>query len=130
MKLRLLGKIMSFAAVGVVVVLAARSPAFANPYLGSCETQYDATYKLMMARQSGVPMPTIVHRVESQKPEDYDILTDSELTLFYEAKDETMRIVERVYTVPSFGFMESAAHAMATEVANQQYIRCMRAKRR
>lgn len=104
--------------------------AWANPFMGSCKSQYEATYKLMMARQNGVSLPDMIHAVESQKPEDFDILTDSELTLFYEAKDETIRIVERIYTMPNFGFMKSAAHTMAAEFANHQYLRCTRAKRK
>lgn len=106
------------------------SLALANPYMGSCKSQYEATYKLMMARQSGVPLPDMLQAVESQKPEDFDILTDSELALFYEAKDETIRIVERIYSMPNFGFMKSAAHTMAAEFANHQYLRCTRDKRK
>lgn len=104
--------------------------ASANPYMGSCKTQYEATYKLMMLRQQGVPMYKLIEEIDNQKPEDYDVLTNSELTLFYEAKDETIRIVERIYTMPNLGFMESAAHTMAAEFANRQYILCTRAKRK
>lgn len=104
--------------------------ASANQYMGNCKKQYDDSYKLMMIRQQNVPMHVMIEAVENQKPEDYDILTDSELTLFYEAKEETIKLIERAYIMPNMGFMDSAAHQMAVEFANHQYLRCTRAKRK
>lgn len=104
--------------------------AFANPYMGDCKTQYNDAYNVMMLRQSGTPMFKLIDSIEALPPEENDILTNSELTEFYKAKEESIKIVERAYTMPNFGFMESAAHTMAVEFANHQYLRCTRAKRK
>ncbi len=104
--------------------------AFANPFLGSCKTQYDGAYNLMIARQGGVPLPKMMEVAESIKMEDYSIMTGSELTLFYEAKEESIRLIERLYTVPDVSFSPEVTHTVAVEFANRQYLRCMRAKNR
>lgn len=104
--------------------------ALANPFMGDCKSQYESVYKLMMARQQGVPMHKMIDRVNEQMPEDYTIRNDTDVTNFWKAKEEIRKIIERAYTMPNFGFMESAAHTMAAEFANHQYLRCTRAKRK
>lgn len=106
------------------------SLALANPFMGDCKSQYEAVYKLMMARQQGVPMHRMIDWVNKQRPEDYTVRNDTDVTNFWKAKEEIRKIIERAYTIPNFGFMESAAHTMAAEFANNHYLRCTRAKRK
>lgn len=103
--------------------------ALANPFLGSCKTQYNEAYSLMIARQGGVPLPKMMEAVESIKVEDYSIAFGSELMLFYEAQEELVRLIERLYAIPDVSFSPEATHTVATDFANRQYLRCMRAKR-
>lgn len=104
--------------------------ALANPFLGSCKSQYDEAYSLMIARQGGVPLPKMMEAVEPIKVEDYNIMFDSELTLFYEALEESTRLIERLYSVPDVSFSPEVTRTVAIEFANRQYLRCMKAKRR
>lgn len=114
----------------LLLLLLTPALAFANPFLGSCKSQYDEAYSLMIARQGGVPLPKMMEAVESIKMEDYNIAFDSQLTLFYEAKEESIRLIERIYSVPDVSFSPEVTHTVAVEFANQQYLRCMRAKKR
>lgn len=113
----------------LLLLLLTPALAIANPFLGSCKSQYEESYNLMMARQGGVPLPKMMEAVESIKMEDYNIWRGSQLMEFYEAQEELTRLVERLYRYPVVSFSPTAAHTVATEFANQQYLRCMRAKR-
>lgn len=105
--------------------------AMANPFLGDCKTRYNDAYKVMMIRQSGVPMYELVDAIEKQEPREEDqVVTSANVADFLEAKRETIKLIERAYTMPNFGFMDSAAHNMAVEFANQHYLRCTRAQRK
>ncbi|WP_334109083.1 hypothetical protein [Methylobacillus sp.] len=105
--------------------------AMANPFMGDCKSQYNDAYQVMMVRQSGVPMHVFVDVIEKQEPREEDqVVTSANVADFLEAKRESIKIIERAYTMPNFGFMESAAHTMAVEFANHQYMRCTRANRK
>lgn len=104
--------------------------AMANPIMGDCKTQYDVAYKVMMMRQSGIPMHELVDAIEAHASDERDIATGAVPPDLLEAKRVVSTLVERAYTMPNFGFMESAAHNMAVEFANQHYLRCTRAQRR
>lgn len=104
--------------------------AWANPFMGDCKSQYESVYKIMMARQQGVPMHKMIDLVNKQMPEDYTIRNDTDVTNFWKAKEEIRKIIEKAYTMPNFGFMDSAAHTMAAEFANRHYLKCIRDKRK
>lgn len=104
--------------------------AMANPFMVDCKTQYDIAYKIMMLRQSGIPMYELVDAVEAHASDERDITTGAVPLDLLEAKRMVITFTERAYAMPNFGFMESAAHTMAAEFANRQYLRCTRAQRK
>lgn len=92
-----------------------------------CVKMYDLAYNVMMVRQSNAPMHQIMIGLEGLEEEDPRLKTTDEGRWFMA---EIRHMVERAYMMPNFGFMESAAHNMAAELANRQYMRCTRAKRK
>lgn len=108
----------------LVALLVVPSMAWGNM---NCKSIYDGAYKLMMIRQSGVPMYVVLEAMDRVMEEDKKRKNPNE----YEVEHKfTYEAVEMAYRMPNMAFMESAAHTMAVEFANVQYLKCTRLNRK
>lgn len=93
----------------------------------NCKSIYEGAYKLMMMRQSGVPLPVILDAFDKEAAKDRQTMRPEQYERDHEFSYEA---IEAAYSVPNIGFFHDAAHQLAVEFANQQYIKCMRINRK
>lgn len=92
----------------------------------NCKSIYDGAYKVMMLRQSGVPVHVLLDAFEKEADKDRKTKRPEEYELDHHFAYEAL---EAAYDMPHIGFFHDAAHQLAVEFANQQYIKCMRINR-
>lgn len=92
----------------------------------NCKSIYDGAYKVMMLRQSGVPAHVLLDAFEKEAAKDRQTMRPEQYERDHEFSYEA---IEAAYSVPNIGFFHDAAHQLAVEFANQQYIKCMRINR-